>query len=299
MDMPKEKIGFVGLGLMGNPMARNLVQAGFETMVYDINPEAVQRVADAGAVVAQDLAELGRSCTVFITSLPGSSQVEEVILGESGLAKTAAPGSLFIDMSSSLSSSTQMIADKLGKVGMMMVDAPVSGGPPKATTGELTIMVGGEDKAVARAYPILSVLGKKIIHVGGIGAGHTMKAVNNLVFGVTLAGVAEAFVLGVKAGLSAEKMVEVISSSSGRCYTVDTKIPKIVMPRHFRPGFTTNLLLKDLENAITLGKQLGLPMPVSNVVQQMYAFSQAKGYGDLDNTALIKVYEDMVGVEVR
>ncbi|MDK2926659.1 MAG: 2-hydroxy-3-oxopropionate reductase [Bacillota bacterium] len=299
MDMLKEKIGFVGLGLMGNAMARNLVQAGFETTVYDINPEAVQRLVDAGAVAARNLVELGRNCTIFITSLPGSPQVEEVILGENGLAKAAATGSLFIDMSSSLPSSTRAIAGELDKAGMMMVDAPVSGGPAKAATGQLSIMVGGEDKAVERAYPILEVLGKEIIHVGAISAGHTMKAVNNLVFGVTLAGVAEAFVLGVKAGLSVEKMVEVISCSSGRCYTVDTKIPNIVMPRHFRPGFTTNLLHKDLENAITLGKQFGLPMPVSNVVQQMYAFSQAKGYGDLDNTALIRIYEEVMGVEVK
>jgi len=160
-------------------------------------------------------------------------------------------------------------------------------------------MVGGDKEAIERAYPILNVLGKKIVHIGELGADHTVKAINNLIFGVTLAGVAEGLVLGVKAGVSVEKMVEAISSSSGRCYTLDTKVPNIVMPRHFRPGFTTDLLQKDIGISIDLAKDLGIPMPVTNLVQQMYSLSKVKGYGSLDNTALIKVYEELVGAEVK
>jgi 3-hydroxyisobutyrate dehydrogenase len=293
------KVGFIGLGTMGQPMCRSILKAGYIVNVYDVNKAAVELLEKEGARPCDSPKELGENSNIVITMLPNSSIVEKVILGEGGLIEGLTPGSIIIDMSSSLPSSTQLIAGILKGKGISLLDAPVSGGPPGAASGKLSIMVGGEKDTYERCLPLLQVMGDKIFHVGGTGAGHIVKAVNNMLFGATLAAACEAIVLGVKAGIAPEKLVEVISVSSGRCYAVDTKFPNIVFPRHFRPGFTTDLLYKDLDIALTLAKELKVPTSVSSVAQQLYMISQQKGFGSMDNTAVIKILEEIVGVEVK
>jgi 3-hydroxyisobutyrate dehydrogenase len=295
-----KKIGFIGLGTMGNPMSKNILNAGYELFVYDVNSSAVEKLVNAcTAKPCSSPKEVGEKSEVVITMLPNSKIVEEVILGENGVSEGLTAGSIVIDMSSSQPSSTKKIAETLKQMDISMLDAPVSGGPPGAASGKLSIMVGGEKDIYQACLPLLKVMGDKIFHVGNSGAGHIVKAVNNLLFGATLAAACEAMILGVKSGIDPEKLVEVISVSSGRCYALNTKFPNIVFPRHFKPGFTTDLLYKDLDIALTLAKELKVPAPVSNVAQQLYLTGQQKGYGSLDNTSVIRILEDIVGIEVK
>jgi len=297
--MSKSRIGFIGLGAMGQPMSKNINKAGYQLSVHDINPAAVQPLVEAGAKNCATPKEVAQQSNVVITMLPNSSIVEKVILGEEGLVEVLPSGSVVIDMSSSQPSSTQMISQVLSKKNINMLDAPVSGGSTGAASGKLSIMVGGEEEVYKRYLPLLQVMGDKIFHVGGAGAGHTVKAVNNLLFGATLAAACEAIVLGVKAGISPEKLVEAISVSSGRCYAVNEKFPKIVFPRHFKPGFSTDLLHKDMDIALTMAKEHKVPLSVCSIAQQLYTIGQQKGFGSLDNTSVIKILEDIVGVEVK
>lgn len=293
------KIGFIGLGTMGEGMSKNFTKAGYVLYVYDINDKAVEALVNEGAKACDSPKEVAANSDVVITMLPNSSIIEKVVLGEDGIIEGFRSGCTYIDMSSAQPSSTQKLSDILKEKGIDMIDAPVSGGPIGAATGKLSIMVGGPKETYERCLSLLQVLGNKIYYVGDIGSGHIVKAVNNMLFGVTLAAAIEAIVLGVKAGIDPEILVKVISASSGRCYAVDTKFPNIVFPRHFRPGFTTNLLYKDIDIALTMAKELKVPTAVSNVAQQLYMIGQQKGYGKLDNTACIQILEDIVGVVVK
>ncbi|KJS21747.1 MAG: tRNA methyltransferase [Clostridiaceae bacterium BRH_c20a] len=293
------KVGFIGLGTMGEPMSRNFLKAGYNLSVYDVNLKVVDILVNEGAKACSSPREVGANSDVVITMLPNSTIVEKVIIEKDSVMEGIASGGIIIDMSSSQPSSTQKIANILKEKGIEMLDAPVSGGPPGAAAGKLSIMVGGKKEMYEKCLPLLEVLGSKIFHVGEAGAGHIVKAVNNLLFGTTLVAAVEAIVLGVKAGIAPEKLVEVISVSSGRCYAVDTKFPNIVFPRHFKPGFTTDLLYKDLDIALTLAKELKVPTAVSNVAQQLYMVGQQKGFGRMDNTAVIKILEEIVGIEVK
>lgn len=294
------KIGVIGLGTMGNPMSICLMKAGYEVKAYDVNQEAVERVCEKGAVKATSIAELAEDIDFCLMSLPNSSIIENVVFTKGGLLESLKPGTVLIDLSTSNPESTKKIAKALSEKGIEMIDAPVSGGPGKALTGELSIMVGGKKETIEKSMEVLKVLGSKVFEVGGIGAGHTMKIVNNLLFGATLAAGIEAIVLGTKAGLDPHKMVEVIGESSGRCYAVNTKFPNIVFPRHFKPGFKTKLLHKDMNLAIELADQLKVPLAVGNVAQQYYtAALNNEEYAELDNTVAIKLLEEITGVEVK
>jgi 3-hydroxyisobutyrate dehydrogenase len=294
-----EKLGFIGIGTMGTPMSKTLLAAGFSLVVYDVNAKAVEPLVAMGAEVAASPADLAERCGKVITMLPNSGIVEQVVLGTSGLAKGFHPGSVLMDMSSSVPTSTREIADKLSAIAVEMIDAPVSGGPVGAAEGSLTIMVGGKEEVYESCLPILRAMGKNIFLVGTNGSGHTIKCLNNMMFAVNMLGVCEALVLGVKAGLSPEKIVEVVSTGSGRSYAIDTKAVRQILANNYRPGFTTDLLFKDVDIATTLGHQLGVPMLAANLTKQVLAFARGRGMNLMDNACVVKLIEEAAGVKVK
>lgn len=294
------KIGLIGLGTMGNPIGTCLINAGHELKVYDVNQEAVESMCQKGAKKASTISELADGIQFCVLSLPNSPIIEDTVFQKGGLLESLKPGTIVIDASTSNPESTKKIGKALAEKGIKMVDAPVSGGPGLAAKGQLTVMVGGEKEAVEESMEVIKLYCSKIYVLGDLSTGHTMKLVNNLLFGATLAAGVEAIALGTKAGLDPHKMVEVISESSGRCYAVNTKFPNIVFPGHFKPGFKTKLLHKDMDLAISLAKDLKVPVAVGNVAQQYYTTAMNnEEYRELDNTVIIKYFEELLDIEVK
>ena len=293
-----EKVGFVGIGIMGTPMSKRLLGAGYPLVVYDARPEAVSPLVEMGAEAASSPADLAERCGKVVTMLPNSAIVEEVVLGDSGLARGLAPGSVLIDMSSSVPTSTRKIAAALAARSVEMVDAPVSGGPVGAADGSLTIMVGGKEEVYRACLPILETMGRNIFLIGPIGSGHTMKTINNMMAAINILGVCEALVLGAKAGLDPRRIVEVASTGSGRSFALDTKAVRHVLANDYQPGFTTDLMYKDVDIATTLGRQLGVPLLAANVAQHMLGVARGRGMSHLDNICVIKLIEEVAGIKV-
>ncbi|MHB1160706.1 MAG: NAD(P)-dependent oxidoreductase [Chloroflexota bacterium] len=293
-----DRLGFIGIGTMGTPMSRRLVAAGYQLVAYDVNPRAMAPLLELGAEAGASPADVAERCSKVITILPNSGIVEQVVLGPSGLAEGFSPGSVLMEMSSALPTSTRKLAEALAAKGVAMVDAPVSGGPAGAADGTLAIMVGGAEEIYQGCLPILQAMGKNIFHIGPTGSGHTMKTLNNMMFAVNMLGVCEGLVLGVKAGLEPEKIVEVISKSSGRSFALDTKAVRHILPRNYQPGFTTDLLYKDVDIATSLGRQMGVPMLAANLAHQILAVARGRGMNALDNACILKLLEEAAGVEV-
>ncbi len=294
------KVGFIGIGAMGKPMAQNLLKsADIKLLVYDVNRVAMEELAAAGAVVCASPRELADAAAVIIMMLPNAAIVESTLTGEQGVLAGGQAGKIIIDMSSVAATSTRKMAALAAAKGLAYIDAPVSGGVTGATAGTLTIMVGGETAAVQAVRPILEKLGKKIYHVGDSGAGDSIKVVNNLLLGINMAAVAEALVLGVKSGLDPKVMLEIIKESSGRSYALEVKTANFILKNSFAAGFAIDLEYKDLELAMETAKSLDVPLPVGATVQQIFAMAKAKGLGREDISAVIKVWEEFVGVQVR
>lgn len=293
-----EKLGFIGTGIMGTPMAKRLLAAGYQLVVYDVKPEAMAPLLALGAEAATSPADLAERCSKAITMLPNSTILEEVVLGPLGLAGGFAPGSVLIDMSSSVPTSTRKVASALAARSVEMIDAPVSGGPVGAAEGTLAIMVGGREEVYLACLPLLQVLGKSIFHVGSNGTGHTMKTVNNMLFAINMMGVCEGLALGVKAGLDPEKIVEVVSKGSGDSYALHTKAVRHILANNYQPGFTVDLLYKDVDIATTLGRQLGVPLLTGNLALQILGIARGRGMNALDNTSILKLLEEAAGVRV-
>lgn len=293
------RIGFIGIGAMGKPMALNLLKAGHELYVFDVVAAAVADMTAQGGQACTTPKELAQKTDVVITMLPNAKIVESTLTGENGLLAGSRPGQVFIDMSSVSAGSTQQMAKRAKEKGVGYVDAPVSGGVVGATAGTLTIMVGGELDDVQKILPILQAMGKNINHVGGVGAGDSIKVVNNLLLGINMAAVAEALVLGVKSGLSPQVMLDIIKGSSGRSYALEAKTPGFIMKNNFAAGFAIDLQYKDLELATETAKSLGMPLPLGAMAQQIFEMARAKGLGREDISAVIKVWEELVGVQVR
>lgn len=253
---------FIGLGRMGAPMAK-LHSKAFETKVSDLSAEAVAEVAENSSAMAADLSQLSASTDTVILMLPSSRQVEQLLTRADGLFNQLRPGSLVIDMSSSEPESTRRLAAQANVLGIDYVDAPVSGGVPKAITGELSILVGGTKQAVARAMPHLDVLGTTIIHVGDEGAGDAAKAINNLVSASNIAVACEALSMAETFGIAPEKMAEVLNSATGRSQASELKVTKYILPRDFTSGFAYDLMLKDLTIARGLAETLDVPVTSS------------------------------------
>lgn len=291
-------IGFIGLGAMGKPMAHNLIKANFQLNVFDVNEKAVEELVLLGAEKCSSPQEIAKKCELVITMLPNAKIVESVMLGDGGMLAGIKAGQIIVDMSSVAPHTTKKMAQFVEKKGAKYIDAPVSGGVSGATAGTLTIMVGGHQETVAKARPVLDKLGR-IQHIGEVGAGDAVKIVNNLLLGANMAAVAEALVLGVKAGLKPETMYNIIKSSSGRSYALEAKMPNFILKGEFAPGFAVDLQYKDLELAVETGKNLGVPMPVTNSAQQVYEMARAKGLGREDISAIIKVWEHLLNVQVR
>ena len=293
------RIGFIGIGAMGKPMALNLLKAGHELYVFDVVAAAVADMVAQGGQACTSPKELAQKTEAVITMLPNAKIVESTLTGENGLLAGSRPGQVFIDMSSVSAGSTKLMAKLAGEKGVGYVDAPVSGGVAGATAGTLTIMVGGSADDVAKVQPILQAMGKNIHHVGEVGAGDSIKVVNNLLLGINTAAVAEALVLGVKSGLSPQVMLDIIKGSSGRSYALEAKTPGFILKNNFAAGFAIDLQYKDLELAAETAKSLGMPLPLGSMAQQIFEMARAKGLGREDISAVIKVWEELVGVQVR
>ena len=295
----KPVIGFVGTGAMGALMAQTLRKAGYPLVVYDLKDKAMEGLAKAGAEKTFSAKELASRSSVVITMLPASPDVEAAVLGPEGVIEGAKSGDIVIDMSSSYPTSTKMICEQLAVKGIRMLDAPVSGGTKGAREGTLAIMVGGEEKDYEECRPILEAMGQNTYYLGKIGAGHTVKALNNLCSACSMVITSEALIVAKKLGLTPEKVIDAINSSSGRSWSSQFKFPTFVLNNTFNSGYSIGLMNKDLEIATRLGREVQVPMFVGALVQQLYNYAVGRGGGDECHTAIIKFIEDWRGVKVR
>ena len=257
-----KKIGFVGLGIMGKPMAKNLLRAGYAVTVFDINQDAVKEVMAEGAAMAKTSKEVAQHSEVVITMLPNSPHVKTAVLGENGVLEGAKPGLILIDMSSIAPLASQEIAAAVAKKGVEMLDAPVSGGEPKAIDGTLSIMVGGKQELFDKCFELLSKMGKSIVRCGDVGAGNTTKLANQIVVALNIAAVSEAFVLATKAGVDPELVFNAIRGGLAGSTVMEAKGP-MMLAGNFKPGFKIDLHIKDLANAIETGHDVGVPLPLT------------------------------------
>lgn len=295
-----EKIGFIGLGAMGGPMAKNLIKKGFALTVFDILPERVEPLKGMGAEGAESCREVAEKCPVVILMLPASLHVREAVLGKKGVGEGVGRGSVLIDMSTIDPITTREIATVLGEKGAEMMDAPVARGVPAALAGTLVIYAGGKKEVFDRYKHILATLGTEIYHVGEIGSGEVVKIVNNLMVAVTTCALAEAMVLGVKSGVNPDILFEALSSGSGNSFVLQNHYKNNVMQGKFEEGvFPVDYMLKDLDLALSTGNKLRVPLHFAALSAQQYISAGASGEGKKYHPAVIRPLERLVGVEVR
>jgi 2-hydroxy-3-oxopropionate reductase len=287
-----ETVGFIGLGVMGAPMAGNLVEAGHSLVVHSRSPEPVEALAGAGAETAESPREVAERADVVITMLPDSPAVEAVVHGEDGVLAGASEGDLLVDMSTIHPTVAVAIAQAAAERGVAALDAPVSGGDVGAQQGTLSIMVGGAAADFERARPLFEVLGKTIVHVGEAGAGQVVKACNQVVVAVTIAAVSEALVLGSKAGVDPEQILDVLGGGLAGNKVMEMR-RRNFLEHDFTPGFRIDLHHKDLNIALESGDAYGVPLPVTSVVQQYMRALRAKGHGSDDHSGLLRLVEEL------
>lgn len=292
------KIGFIGLGIMGKPMAKNLIKAGHELVVFDVIKENVEQLIAVGAKAAESSKEVAQECKLMITMLPNSPHVKTVIMGENGILEGASAGSIIVDMSSIAPLASQEIEKVCAAKGVKMIDAPVSGGEPKAIDGTLSIMVGGDEAVFAEVYDILMSMGASAVHCGTIGAGNTTKLANQVIVALNIAAVSEAFMLSTKAGVDPMKVFDAIKGGLAGSTVMNAKIPMIT-EGSFKPGFKIDLHIKDLNNALETGHSVGAPLPLTALVMEMLQNLHADGFGDNDHSGIAKYYEKLAGTEIR
>lgn len=292
------KVGFIGLGIMGKPMSKNLIKAGYELVVYDRNTASVDEVVASGAASGASAADVAKQCDVIITMLPNSPHVKSVVMGEDGILEGAKEGTIIVDMSSIAPLASQEICKACEEKGVKMIDAPVSGGEPKAIDGTLSIMVGGDKEVFDKVYDMLMVMGASAVHCGNIGAGNTTKLANQVIVALNIAAVSEAFMLSTKAGVEPEKVFNAIKGGLAGSTVMNAKIPMIT-EGNFKPGFKIDLHIKDLNNALETGHGVGSPLPLTSYVMEMMQTLHADGCGQDDHSALMKYYEKLAGTEVR
>jgi 2-hydroxymethylglutarate dehydrogenase len=287
-------VGFVGVGNIGAPMCRHVLDRGYPVTVFDANPRALEEFRNTSATIAPSLMDLARRSEVVVLSLPDSDVVERVVLGEEGLAEGLSLGKVLIDTSSSRPSSTRRIAAHLAEKGIDMLDAPVSGGVLRAREGRLAVMVGGKEDVYERFQEVLRSFGSQIFYVGGHGAGHVAKCLNNLMSATTLAAAAEVVLVGIRAGLDPEKLVEVINASSGRSYSTEVKFPRYVLNRAFDDGFAVRLMDKDLKIALDSAAELKTPITIGTAVGRVWEEAVSQGFGSESHTAIYAFIEKMM-----
>ncbi|MEE8569589.1 MAG: 2-hydroxy-3-oxopropionate reductase [Candidatus Bathyarchaeia archaeon] len=291
------KIGYIGLGVMGKPMAKNLLKAGHQLVVYDVVKEKVDDLVQAGAEPADNCRDAASRGDIIILMLPDSPEVEAVMLGEEGVLEGARPGSIIIDMSSISPLVDIALEKKAREKSLKMMDAPVSGGEPGAVAGTLAIMVGGDASTFDEIKGILNVMGKSVVRVGEIGAGQFTKLANQILVAVHLQAMSEALVFAKKAGLDVQKVYDAVKGGLAGSNVLNAKVP-LVLKRNYKPGFRIKLHIKDLKNALIVGRELGIPLPATALAQTFFEACDAAGRGNLDHGALITVTEELAKAQV-
>jgi 2-hydroxy-3-oxopropionate reductase len=291
-------IGFIGLGIMGKPMAKNLLKAGHSLIVCDIMPAPVQELVGAGAQAGTSPADVAARSDVIITMLPNSPEVMAAVFGKDGVAGGIRRGSILVDMSSIAPAASKELAARLAPLGVAVLDAPVSGGEPKAIDGSLAIMVGGPQATFDEVKPILARMGSSVTLVGDIGSGNVTKLANQMIVALNIAAMGEAMVLATKAGTDPAKVFQAIRGGLAGSTVLDAKMPK-VLAGNFQPGFRVALHIKDLANALNTAHELGVPVPLTSQVMEILQALKTDGKAQEDHCAIVRFYENLAKVEVR
>jgi 2-hydroxy-3-oxopropionate reductase len=292
------QIGFIGLGIMGKPMSKNLLKAGYKLQVFDLNQQAVAEVVAAGANAGSSSKDVAAASDIVITMVPNSPQVKEVVCNKDGILAGAKPGMILIDMSSINPIASREIGVEVEKHGCFMIDAPVSGGEPKAIDGTLSIMCGGKREIFDQVKDILSAMGKSITWCGELGAGNTTKLANQIIVAVNIAALSEALMLGKKAGVDPETIFQAIRGGLAGSTVMENKAP-MMLAGNFKPGFKIALHIKDLNNVLEAGHKVGAPLPLTSTVMEMMQWLRSEGKDVLDHSAIVQYYENLAKATVR
>jgi 2-hydroxy-3-oxopropionate reductase len=292
------KTGFIGLGIMGKPMAKNLLKAGYELIVYDLNADAIKDLVILGAKEGKSPSDVASRSEVIITMLPNSPDVRDVALGENGIIYGAKPGTIFIDMSSIAPLTSKEISLKLSQKSVVMLDAPVSGGEPKAIEGTLAVMVGGPEDTFNKVRDLLGKMGSSVKLVGDVGSGNITKLANQIIVALNIAAIGEAMVLATKAGVDPEKVFQAIRGGLAGSTAMDAKMP-MILNGNFKPGFRIELHIKDLNNVMETARELEAPVSLTHQVLEIMKTLQCIGKGKDDHSGIIQYYESQAGIEVR
>jgi 2-hydroxy-3-oxopropionate reductase len=288
------KVGYIGLGLMGKSIARNILKAGFPLIIHNRSPLAVDELAAEGAIPASSPAEVAARVEVVFTNLPDTPDVEQVVLGQNGIASSARPGLIWVDNSSIKPAAARSLAAKLAERLVLSLDAPVSGGDVGARDGTLAIMVGGPAAALDKVMPVLQAIGKTITHVGEAGAGQVAKAANQIMVAAQMVAMGELLIFSQKAGVDPRKVVEAIKGGAAQCWTLDVKPPRLFVGNRL-PGFKSHMMAKDLNIILETAREYGIPLPSAAVDAQLYNAMLQTGMGDLDNSAVVGILEELAG----
>lgn len=291
------KLGFIGLGIMGKPMSKNLVKAGHELVVFDFNQSAIDELVACGATAAKSGAEVASQVDTIITMVPNSPHVRAAVFGENGIAETAKPGTTLIDMSSIDPVESKKIGAELEKLGINMLDAPVSGGEPKAIDGTLSVMVGGKKELFDKYYDLLMVMAGSVVYVGELGSGNVAKLANQIVVAVNIAAVSEALTFAKKAGTDPELVYQAIRGGLAGSTVMDAKAP-MMLEGNYKPGFRIELHIKDLNNALNAAHAISSPVPLTAQMMEIMQFLKAEGCEKDDHDAIVKYYEKISGTSV-
>ncbi len=292
------KVGYIGLGIMGKPIARNILKAGFPVVVHNRSRAAVKELAAEGAGEAFSPAEVAASADIIFTNLPDSPDVEAVVLGPNGIMETARPGQIYVDNSTIRPSTARMIAVKLAAKGVQALDAPVSGGDIGARDATLTIMVGGNEGALEKVLPVFKAMGKTVTHVGESGAGQVAKAANQIMVAAQMAALGELLILSQKSGVDPQKVVQAIKDGAARCWALDVKTPRLFSGNR-QPGFKAYMQAKDMNIVLETAREYGVPLPATAVTTQLFEAMLQMNMADLDNSAVIGVIEALAGIRLR
>ena len=289
-------IGFIGTGVMGKPMAMNILKSGFPLIVYARNPKKVKELIDNGAQLANSPLELSKVCEFIVLSLPFDPEVSEIINGKNGIRSGANRGTMIIDTTTGTPQNSIEMAAILAEKGIDYIDAPVSGGVKGAIDGTLTFISGGTEKAIEKATPVLNVMGSAIFRVGDVGTGRTLKALNQIISAMNTLTICETLVLGEKLGVTAEKFYEVLSHCAANSYHLQSKMPNFIIPEKFDTGHRIEMMIKDLDIALQIARDNNVPMQLSSLGTQMYRDGSSSGYAKKDISAMVKYLGSIVGV---
>jgi 3-hydroxyisobutyrate dehydrogenase len=288
-------VGFIGVGNMGNPMASNILKNGFSMTVFDKNSQAMENLVEAGAKRAASAKEVVESAEIVLTCLPGSPEVEGLYLDSGGVIELAKPGTVLVDLSSVLPSTPRKLEARAKACGVDYLESPVSGGVTGARAATLAVMTGGDAAVLERVRPVLRAIGPNIYHIGPVGSGNTLKAINNMLSSVNAIAMMEGMMVGLKAGLDLKTMAEIIKASSGNSNAL-ARVDRALIPRNFEPGFKVQLMNKDLETFTTIAKELHVPVSFANVAQRYQQAALAAGLGEKDTSVIFTVIERLAGV---